>query len=359
MREETRVLEVVADGNPGGGTTHVLQVLRGLRSMFSLGLVTQHDSYLLNEARKLGITCFGVNFFRSRVDPQVRRRLRRPVGEFAPRLVHAHGGRAGFFLALARVQVPAVYTVHGYHFLHKSLAMRQLALLAERVASRSARQVIFVSEHDARVAQAYKLVTGSEQGSVIHNGVRLAEIPAAEPESLRHVGFIGRLEHPKDPFLFLDVMEQLPGYSATLVGGGALEVAVRDEVERRGLSQIRMTGPLAHSETLRALSEFSVLVMTSHWEAFGYTAVEAMWSGVPVVATNVGGLGEIIESRRSGLLVEGRSPGDLARAVMKVTENGMLRERIIEEGRKRVRDRFSEERMLSEISEVYRQVAAL
>ena len=50
-----RVLQIVADGNPGGGTTHVLQILRGFRSTHSMGLVTQSQSYLFHQAKELDI----------------------------------------------------------------------------------------------------------------------------------------------------------------------------------------------------------------------------------------------------------------------------------------------------------------
>jgi len=82
-----------------------------------------------------------------------------------------------------------------------------------------------------------------------------------------------------------------------------------------------------------------------------------MCSGVPVIAMHVGGLSEIIEHGKSGLLVDGRSAEGLARAVVRLAEDAALRERIAGEGRDRAREMFSEERMLREILEVYRQVA--
>ena len=58
-----RVLEIVADGSPGGGTTHILQILKGLSDFTSFELVAQSGSYLLQVAQKLGIPCHGVDFF--------------------------------------------------------------------------------------------------------------------------------------------------------------------------------------------------------------------------------------------------------------------------------------------------------
>jgi glycosyltransferase involved in cell wall biosynthesis len=250
-----------------------------------------------------------------------------------------------------------VYTVHGYHFLHKAPPpVRWLALKAERVASRRADRVIFVSNHDAKIARAYSLLPDPKRGVVIYNGIPLEGIPRARPSGIKHIGFIGRLEHQKDPLLFLDVLERLPGCSATIVGGGALEDEVRAEVENRSLSEVRVMGALSHHATLEELSKLHAMVATARWEGLPHSPLEAMWAGVPVVATNVGGLGEIIESGRCGLLVDGRSADDLAQAIVRVTEDASLRERVIKNARARVYAMFSEERMLSQVHDVYQQL---
>ena len=119
-----RVLVIVADGRPGGGTTHVLQILKGLPDCTSFELVTQSGSYLLQEAQKLGIPCHGLDFFFSRLNPAIPITLRRICSSAQPHVAHVHGGRAGLFFSLARIDVPTLYTVHGFHLLQKSLVLR-------------------------------------------------------------------------------------------------------------------------------------------------------------------------------------------------------------------------------------------
>lgn len=353
-----RILLTIADGNPGGGTTHMLQILKGLRQTHDLSLVTQRESYLLNEALSLGIPAMGINFFSSRLDLRIPLLLSRATREFTPDVVHVHGGRAAFFHSVVFDRIPLVYTVHGYHFLHKNPLMRRFALEAERLASRRSQVVVFGSRHDARVARDHRTVSGEVNETIIYNGVPARKFHGRLPREPGHIGFIGRLEHPKDPLLFLEVLERLPGYRATIVGGGSLEDEVRAEVRRRGMNEVSILGALPHGDSLKVLSVMGVLVMTSRWEGMPYLPLEAMQVGVPVVATRVGALDEIIEDGRSGLLVEGRSPDDIARAVRRVAEDAKLRERIVEEGRDRVRSLFSEEQMLAAIGEVYRRVGA-
>jgi glycosyltransferase involved in cell wall biosynthesis len=80
---------------------------------------------------------------------------------------------------------------------------------------------------------------------------------------------------------------------------------------------------------------------------------------VPIVATDVGGLPEVIEHGRSGLLVGTRSPDDIAAAVSKLTQDLDFREFIIRNARERVQTLFSEDRMLAEIQRVYGEVSGL
>src|ERR1051325_4295290 len=126
-----RVLQVVADGNPGGGTTHALKILARLNREYALGLITQRGSYLMSEATRLGIESFGVEFFRSRFDPEVPIRIRKIAREIRPDFIHTHGGRSAFFCSLSGIQAPMVYTVHAYHFVHRNFVFRSAAIRAK------------------------------------------------------------------------------------------------------------------------------------------------------------------------------------------------------------------------------------
>ncbi len=127
------------------------------------------------------------------------------------------------------------------------------------------------------------------------------------PHALLHIGFIGRLEYQKDPLLFVEMMEFLPEYSATIVGDGALAPMVKQEIVKRGLSgRVHMVGELSHGEALKILATLSVVVLTSRWEGLPVLVLESMGMGVPVVSMNVSGLEEIIHDEVNGMLVEKR-----------------------------------------------------
>lgn len=354
-----RVLQIVADGKPGGGTTHVLQILKGLRHAVSFQLITEEQSYLMKEAGALGIPCQGLRFFISRLNLALPFQLRALVMALQPDLVHVHGGRAGFFFALSLLKIPMIYTVHGFHFIEKSPRIRWMALLAERWNFRRACHSIFVSKYDVALAEDFQLLSGYDQRSVIYPGLSLKNLPQAHPRTLLHIGFLGRLEYQKDPLLFLEMMAFLPEYSATIVGDGALAPMIKQEIARRGLGgRVHMVGELSHGEALEILATFSVVVLTSRWEGLPVLVLESMGMGVPVVSMNVSGLAEIIHDEVNGMLVEKRRGKDLAEKVKKITNNEDLKGSLIKKAQKTIQEKFSLETMLGSILEIYQEISA-
>jgi glycosyltransferase involved in cell wall biosynthesis len=187
---------------------------------------------------------------------------------------------------------------------------------------------------------------------VIHNGISLVEEIETKAHT-KHVGFVGRLVPPKDPLLCLDVASRLRDFQITMIGGGELERAVNEKILGYNLTNVHMLGTLHHNQVLEELPKFSVMIITSRWEGLPYLPMEAMWRQVPVVAINVGGIGEIIENEESGLLVNNRSADELARAVRRLEQEPGLREQIVQQGRVRVKDLFSNTQMLGKIQGVY------
>lgn len=350
-----RVLQIIADGKPGGGTTHVLQLMAGLKADFDFGLITEPDSFLKRQARELRIPAFGLNFFSKGQTPSLAFKLRRLIHMFRPNLVHVHGSRAAFWLAASRARVPWLFTVHGLHYQKRSRPIAWVTRHMHQFAEARASTVIFVADGDAR--QSQRDGGRSRDARVIYNGIDIEAIPNASAADPMHVGFIGRLDREqKDPLLFLDCMERLPDLRATMVGGGALEPTVRQAIHERGLSdRVILTGELERQATLDHLSRFGVLLMTSRWEGLPLVALEAMAAGVPIVGPSVRGISEVVEHGLTGLLAADRSGDALAAEVARLVQNPQLRARIIEQASARVREKFDQQLMLRLVSDLYQQ----
>jgi glycosyltransferase involved in cell wall biosynthesis len=107
------------------------------------------------------------------------------------------------------------------------------------------------------------------------------------------------------------------------------------------------------SDIAAIFSALDLLVLPSHYEAFGRVLVEAMAAGKPVVGTNVGGIPEIIEDGVTGLLVEPGSPDELAQAIIRILQDPELARRMGAAGRETAKARFSPEQYVTQIQQIY------
>jgi glycosyltransferase involved in cell wall biosynthesis len=340
-----RILEAVADGVPGGGTAHVLQLIAAVRAHLpvEVHLVSQTGSPALAEARRLGATVHGLDFFSSRFDPRLWLRLGALVRWLRPKLIHAHGARAGLPLATIAGR-RLIYSVHGYHFVGKAWPARQLAILAERRCSRRADLTLFVCASDRELAAEAGILRHCRRERTIPNGIEL-DLPAAtgSPDG-RCLGFLGRLVEQKNPLLLIEVLDALRGEGCrlTIIGDGPLAGEMRRRAAALALTdRVEVTGSLPRAQALERLRAVDVLLMPSLWEGMPLAALEAMAMGVPVVASAVGGLNEIIEDGRSGFLVEGRDPGPYAAAVRRLIADPAERAGLVARAREVVAERFA------------------
>ena len=175
------------------------------------------------------------------------------------------------------------------------------------------------------------------------------------------IGMAARIVHQKGVDIMLrampDVLKAVPDARLLIVGDGdkkdeyrrladALEIA--DAVEWAGLqSQKAMDGFYARMD---------ILAMPSRFEGFGLTAIEAMGRGVPVVASDIDGLGEVIENGASGLLVPREDAAALSDAVIVIATNPKMRTRLATGGRQRVEHLFSCTIFKQKIIGLYSQV---
>jgi glycosyltransferase involved in cell wall biosynthesis len=210
-----------------------------------------------------------------------------------------------------------------------------------------------------------------EKIHVVWNGVdsRRFNLPASgsirdefhvgEKESL--IGFVGRLDEQKGLMTLLEAMAILVGRRRNakliLAGDGNLRPNVLEFLRRRNLERH------AHLAGFRDnipefLRDIDFLVMPSNWEGFGYAAVEAMAAGKAVIASHVSSLPEIIEDRRTGILVPPRAPEQLADAMAALVDNPGLRSSMGKAGAARVENVFSLSTMVANVETLLLQAAA-
>ncbi|KKW35521.1 MAG: Second mannosyl transferase [Candidatus Giovannonibacteria bacterium GW2011_GWA2_53_7] len=109
----------------------------------------------------------------------------------------------------------------------------------------------------------------------------------------------------------------------------------------------------SHTEGARLLSAFDIFLLPPITEAFPYALLEAGKAGLPIIATAVGGIPEVIDDMQSGILIQSKNPGEIARALAYLISNPDKREQLGQNIATRIRDRFSVEQMIEETLKLY------
>jgi glycosyltransferase involved in cell wall biosynthesis len=270
--------------------------------------------------------------------PELVRILRR----LRPRIVHVMDVWPQGVLAARLARVPRVLVTHHTPELPRrdNLAGR----VWQRLGWLARPEVIYTSEAD-------RAHDGRRPSHVVALGIDLDRFEGARP-TLRSdrplVGNVARLAPQKDQRTLIEAARLVPEAEFVIAGDGEL----RDELERRAKgSNVRLLG--ARDDVPEVLASLDVFAFPSLFEGLCLAVIEAQAAGVPVVATPVGGIRETVVDGETGLLVPTRDPAALAAAIRRLLEDRTVAEAMAAEARRRVRERFSIERMVGETLSLY------
>jgi len=227
--------------------------------------------------------------------------------------------------------------------------------LAERAAAKWCSAIVCVCEAEKQLALAKRIAPAGKL-FVVHNGVRDVD-PAllARPEDGPvRLCSVARFAAPKDHRTLLSALCLLRSqeWELDLVGEGPLLPEIRREAEEAGLcGRIRFHGYLADPASV--LGGAQVFVLSSRSEAFPRSVLEAMRAGLPVVASDVGGVAEAVTDGVNGLLVPDGDPGDLAAAIGRAIADPVLRRTMGAASRAMYDASFRLEHMVDRTAEIY------
>jgi len=138
------------------------------------------------------------------------------------------------------------------------------------------------------------------------------------------------------------------------VGEGELLEALKDRTNQLGVSEaVEFMGQKSPAQMPDILVGFDIFVQASNWEAFGIAIVEAMACGLPVVATRVEGVVDIIEEGVDGFLVPPRSPEPLADQILRLLRHPELGKRVGTQARRKVEQNFDIRDMIDRMANIY------
>lgn len=355
----------------GGGEVLAARMARRLQGRYRFVFFCLDSLGTLGEElRKEG---FQVHVLERRpgIDWRCLRRLARLLRQERVNVLHAHQYTPFFYSAAARWlhrRQSVIFTEHGRMFPDYP---RRKRMLANRLLVGRRDRVVGVGQ---AVKQALIANEGlkDDRVEVIYNGIDLAaqlhrtgndradvrcEFGWADDNLI--IMQVARLNPLKDHLTavraFQRVHQRLPQARFLIVGEGTERHAIEAEIAARELDPyVRMAG--LRKDVPRLLPAADLLWLSSVSEGIPLTLIEGMAAGLPVVSTDVGGVAEVIETDKTGLLAPAGNDAELAQMAIAVFCDPELRRRLAAAGRKRAFERFSEDEMVEAYASLYEEL---
>lgn len=405
-----KVLRIIARLNVGGPARHVVWLSKNLqddefRSVLIAGNIAEGEDDMDYFAAQNGVAPIYIEDLSRELslkDLSAARRIYRQIKLYAPDIIHTHTAKAGTLGRLVAFAyrwltwsalvgrprpIKIVHTFHG-HIFHSYYGKLQTSIyltIEKLLAKFATDKIVVISQQQLREINQEFNVGKNSQFSVIPLGIDFENFPQSNEvceQKLREeigasddeiiVGFLGRLTEIKNVSLLLNAAALSASSEMKLrfiiVGDGQLRARLEAESCSLGLSD-RVTFLGHRSDVLELIAGMDIVALSSLNEGTPLSVIEAMASGVPVVATGVGGvvdlLGEIDETKdgfavcHRGIMVQSGNAPSLCDGLMFLAQNDTLRKTLSQRGKKFVRSEYSIDRLTNDMRDLYRALISV
>ena len=339
----------------------------------------QMKTYLENN----NINCIEVNLFLIRKIPSFRiaRFLEvmmisfafvRALTKFKIDLIHFHIFQGFYLIPLFRIiaflRIPFLWTLHG-DVDYPCSTMRTMLRVMKKINDKCIRFQITKVSQNTCLQLTKELMTVNKELIVIPNGIDLERFSYSKkarttlrnslkiPQDGILIGAVGRLEKEKGFDVLIKAFKSMPDMdikNLVIIGEGSLNDEFDQLINSYHLSdKVMMVG--AKDNIPDWLSAFDIFVQPSRGEGFGLSILEAMSVGLPVIASDVGGIPALLDNGKAGLLVHPESIDELVAAIYTLSIDKDLRQKYSSEATKRAQD-YSASKMTDEYNQIYQSL---
>lgn len=264
-------------------------------------------------------------------------------------LSNAYGRKVAIFTG-----VPVLTAIHSnYKFDYPGILKRAFYYISDKTLRHKTTHYITVSEYLRN--NLIKSGIKKEKISVVYNGIKFKNVEKKKNNKVIVIGSIGRLHKTKGFDVLIKSMSKLPeNVLLKIWGEGSERKNLENIIKENNLSKrVFLEG---FSEDIhKSLSEVDIYVQPSRMEGFGFSVVEAMGAGLPVIVSNNGALPELIKNKKTGIII-GLIEDEVANTIATLINDEKLRETIGESAERDVKKRFSIKNWISNLESVIEKV---
>ncbi len=366
-----KILYLIESDDPGGAENVMLALADHFRHTGHLVTGCLKRGWIYRQLAARGFAPKVIPAGRGAIDLKLLHHLVKLIKAEGIDLIHSHLFDINVYSSIAAkiTGVPHLCTEHGdVH--HHSKSSRKNFFKA-RILARCSDKIIFVSRFTKRAFSMLCKVP-EQKSAVIYNGINtdnfnreadIEEKKAALGIGRRDpvVGSVGSLYPVKGQTYIIKaarlVLQTIPGVTFLIIGGGELEDKLKEESRRLDIEdRIRFTG--FREDVHELLKTMDVFVLPSLSEGMPLSLIEAMASGLPAVASDVGGIGEVIDDGISGFVIPPADPAAFAAKILYLLQNPSSACEMGRRAREKVNERFNLRTMVENYERIYLELLA-
>lgn len=374
-KDMKKILFVITKSEIGGAQKYVLDLARGAKENgFDVAVASEHNGYFYETLTAAGIPFHEIKSVQRAInvlqDIRLFFELFSLIRKERPDVLHLNSSKIGGVGAIAGkiARVPKIiFTAHGWAFYeHRSPLQKQVIALISRFAALFQDAIICVSEYDKKGALEHH-VAPTKKLVAIHNGIDstaatkklLSRTEAREKlgiaQDLFVVGTIANFYKNKalDMLPFAAISAAHSDVHFVIIGEGPEREKIERLIEKYQLKdRFTLTGALQSANAY--LKAFDIFVLPSRKEGLPYALLEAMAAKLTCIASDVGGIPEIIENNVNGITIKHITPGKLWEAIAACRKDKKHCKELAVRGEETIREKFSLEAMIRDTLALYR-----
>lgn len=369
MSKKIKILQFITLSEIGGAQTVLYRIIKHLPENFEITLICAKAGELVDMVKNLDkdINIVGIDELQRdlsfNLDSIVFKKVYSIIKQEQFDIVHCHSSKAGVIGRICGYlnKTPKIiFTSHGLSFNnHQGILKRSLYKTAEFISGKCCHNVVCVSEYDKN---KLKSVVSKKKLIVIPNSVEQQSHPPSlsflelrrgeKVKNQINILFVGRLSEPKLPELLIKCFVEFKNKNVKLqiVGDGPKFDLCKDLKNNFALQNIQLLG--TQLDVKRFYSEADIFILLSRWEGLPMTIIEAMSFGLPVIASNVGGIPELIKNGYNGYLVDNKEK-QIENCLNLLIQNQELRQYFAKNTLKKYKENYTIDNMIKQYLKIY------
>jgi len=373
--ERRRVLYIITKSVWGGAAKYVFDLATNLSGEFDIAIAAGGKDRFYQKIKKTDILYYNIANFQRTINPLkdifAFFEILSLLFQLKPDTIHVNSSKAGGIVGIAgRIygissgkKIKLIFTAHGWAF-NEDRPKWQIWLIKifSKLTVVFYDKIICVSEYDYniaiknKIAPAKKLIT-------IHNGIDLKNLSFLPKEQAQKklinktspfvIGTIAEYTKNKGLFYLLKAIKKIKDkeFDVVLIGSGENpdKEKMHNFVKKNNLKNVHLIEFINNAASY--LKAFDVFVLSSLKEGLPYTILEAMAAEIPIIATNVGGVPEMLDD--CGILIPSKNPDSIGKEILYLINNPDLSQEMTRKARQKVEKEFSLEKMLQETKNLY------